>query len=95
MVSMSFQRGHSLMSDSHDTPQSPASTVDDNYAAWEAGLARIEARLKREHPELFDESGELNTVEVMRILRQHAGGKTVFSGTEFLELFGGPGRAPL
>jgi hypothetical protein len=83
------------MSETGDARQGTVSSVDDGYAAWEAGLARIEARLKREHPELFDESGQLNTVEVMRILREHAGGKTVFTRDEFLELFGGSGRAPL
>jgi hypothetical protein len=66
---------------------------DEDVAAYEAGLARIEARLKREHPELFDESGELNTAEVMRVLRQHAGGKTTFTDSEFLDLFGWPDRS--
>jgi hypothetical protein len=83
------------MSDSHDARQRSASTVDDNYAAWEAGLARIEARLKREHPELFDEDGELRPDEVSRIFRERTNGKTSLTLSEFLDIVGRDGRAPL
>jgi hypothetical protein len=70
--------------------------ADDNLAAYEAGLARIEARLKTEHPELFDESGEIRSAEVSRIFIERAGGKTEFTLDEFLALVGGrDGRAPL
>jgi hypothetical protein len=82
--------------------QPPSDPVDDDLAsdedlaAYEAGLARLEARLKKEHPELFDESGEINSAEVSRILIERAGGKTELTLDEFLALVGGrDGRAPL
>jgi len=51
---------------SHGRQQSPGDESDENLAACEAGLARIESRLRREHPELFDELGQLRADEVMR-----------------------------
>ena len=60
--------------------------TDDNLAAYEAGLAGIEARLKREHPELFDEAGELRHDVVARLLDERLGGKTVLTGEEFSAL---------
>ena len=75
--------------------QSPTDESDDDYAAWEAGLARIEARLRREHPELFDESGQLRREEVVRLLIERTNGKTTLTGDEFSELTGGRDRRPL
>jgi hypothetical protein len=59
---------------------------DEDLAAYEAGLARLEARLKADHPELFDESGELRAELVTRLLTERAGGKTVLTGEEFSAL---------
>jgi hypothetical protein len=59
---------------------------DEDLAAYEAGLARIEARLKREHPELFDEDGEPRTEVIGRLLDERLGGKTILTGEEFSAL---------
>jgi hypothetical protein len=72
----------------HREPQSAATEADENMAAWEAGLARIEADLRARFPELFDESGDLIMERAMSLIRQRTGGKTEFTGTEFLELMG-------
>lgn len=59
---------------------------DEDLAAYEAGLTRLEARLKQEHPELFDASGEIDAAEVSRILVERAGGKTELTRAELLSL---------
>jgi hypothetical protein len=83
----------------HQPPHEPVDddlASDEDLAAYEAGLARIEARLKKEHPELFDESGQIRSDEVSRILIERTGGKTELTLDEFLALVGGrDGRAPL
>ena len=75
--------------------KTPSEEADENYAAYEAGLARIEARLRAEHPELFDESGQIRSGEVTRLLLERTGGKTVLTGEEFSALIapGFPRRA--
>ena len=72
----------------HREPQSATSESDENMAAWEAGLARIDADLRARFPELFDESGALVMERAMSLIRQRTGGKTEFTGSEFLELMG-------
>ena len=57
-------------------------------AAFEAGLAGLRAALRAEHPEFFDESGELRRDKVLRLLVRRANGKKVVSGSEFLALVG-------
>ena len=75
-------------------PKNTTTDVDEDMAAFEAGLARIEADLRARHPELFDESGELRTREVMRILTERAGGKTELTKSEFLALMKWPAARP-
>ena len=75
-------------------PKNTTTDVDEDMAAFEAGLARIEADLRARHPELFDESGELRTREVMRILIERAGGKTELTKSEFLALMKWPAARP-
>ena len=55
-------------------------------AAFEAGLARLSAMLRSEHPELFDESGELRLDEALQLLARRADGKQVLSRAELLAL---------
>jgi hypothetical protein len=78
----------------HREPHNAATELDDDMAAFEAGLARIEADLRARHPELFDESGELRTREVMRLLIERAGGKTELTKSEFLALMKWPAARP-
>ena len=70
------------------------SEAEEAAAAFEAGLAKIEARLRREHPELFDDSGRLRADEVSRLLIQRANGKTELTRAELLGLMGGRGALP-
>ena len=72
-----------------DEPQRTATEVDDDMAAWEAGLARIEADLRARHPEFFDESGKLIPGKVSQLLRERSGGKTELTKSEFLAIVGG------
>jgi hypothetical protein len=92
----SATRQVSMSSPGHQ--QTESDELADNLAAYEAGLARIEARLRREHPELFDESGQLRPDEVMRLLLERTNGKTVLTGEEFSALiepgFKRPSDAP-
>ena len=75
-------------------PQIPGNDVDDDLAtdddlaAYEAGLARIEARVRQEHPELFDESGQLRARDAIQYLLQHTGGKRTLTDDELLALAG-------
>jgi hypothetical protein len=79
---------------SPDRRRTARNEADDNLAAYEAGLARLEARLKAEHPELFDESGEIKSAEVSRIFIERAGGKTELTRTELLSLMRWPNKTP-
>jgi hypothetical protein len=56
---------------------------DEQRAAYEAGLARIEARVRREHPELFDEHGEPRAEMIGRLLDERLGGESTLTGEEF------------
>ena len=80
---------------SPDRRQTASTEADENLAAYEAGLARLEARLKAEHPELFDEAGEIKSAEVTRLVLERTNGKSVLTGEEFSALIapGFPRRA--
>lgn len=78
------------MNDRVDGPI-PTDEMTENELAFWAGIERMKAQLQRTHPELFDESGELDTRKAMQIIRQRAGGKTEFTLDEYLELTGGRG----
>ena len=67
----------------------PADEMTDNERAFWAGIERMRARLQREHPELFDESGELLTEKAMRVILKATGGKTELTGDELIALTGG------
>lgn len=56
----------------HDEPQATATELDENMAAWEAGIQRVKETLRARRPDLFDEDGEPRMDEVMRLLRQAA-----------------------
>ncbi len=66
--------------------QPPSGTVDEADAAFEAGLARLSATLRSDHPELFDDSGDLRLDEALRLLARRADGKRVLSRAELLAL---------
>ncbi len=70
----------------------PADEMSDNERAFWAGIERMKARLQREHPELFDESGELDGEKAMKVILQATGGKTELTGEEFTALTGGAYR---
>lgn len=78
----------------HREPHSAPTEADENMAAWEAGLARIEADLRARHPELFDESGTLIPGKVSQLLRERSGGKTELTWSEYLAIVGRPGKRP-
>lgn len=65
-----------------------ADEMTDNERAFWAGIERMKARLQRERPELFDESGELVPEKVMKVFLQATGGKTELTGDEFVALTG-------
>ena len=62
--------------------------LEENEAAFWAGIARIEAMLKVEHPELFDERGELRAELVTKELLWRTNGKRVLTDAEFLAAVG-------
>ena len=64
----------------------PGESVELADAACEAGLSRLAASLRSEHPELFDESGELRLDEALSILARRANGKKVLTRAELLAL---------
>ena len=78
----------------HRESQEPPTDVDEDMAAWEAGLARIEADLRARHPEFFDESGNLIPGKVSQVLIERAGGKTELTWSEYLAIVGRPGTLP-
>jgi hypothetical protein len=71
-----------------DHEQDDDLATDEQLAAYEAGLARIEARVRQEHPELFDEAGQLRAEDAVRYLLQRTGGRRVLTGEELLALAG-------
>jgi hypothetical protein len=74
---------------------SPSKNVEQADAAFQAGLSPLVAKLRSEHPELFDESGELRLDEALRLLARRVDGKKVLSRAELLALSGQTGvRAP-
>jgi len=84
------EKGYARMSDRANGPI-PASEMSENELAFWAGIERMKADLRRAHPELFDESGELDARKAMEVIRQRAGGKTEFTAAEFDALVGGRG----
>lgn len=70
----------------------PADEMTENERAFWAGIERMRARLQREHPELFDESGELLTEKAMKVIFQATGGKTELTGDELIALTDGTSR---
>jgi hypothetical protein len=66
-----------------DEEQRLAAEADENMAAWEAGIERLEDELRARHPELFDASGEFRAEEAMRQLKQYASE----NGLTFKELY--------
>ena len=68
-----------------DEQHSPATEADENMAAWEAGIARLEEELRARRPELFDESGKFRAEEAMRLLKQYADDKGL-TPTELYDL---------
>jgi hypothetical protein len=61
-------------------------------AAFEAGLERLETKLRAAHPELFDESGALCLEAALRLLARQVNGKEVLSRSELLALTGARSR---
>jgi hypothetical protein len=70
----------------------PADEMSENERAFWAGIERMKARLRQEHPELFDESGELDNEKAMQVFMQATGGRTRLTGDEFIALTGGVDR---
>jgi hypothetical protein len=70
----------------------PAEEMSENERAFWVGIERMKVRLQREHPELFDESGELDREKAMKVFLQATGGKTDLTGKEFIALTSGAYR---
>jgi hypothetical protein len=64
----------------------PADEMSENERAFWAGIERMKERLRREHPEVFDESGELDGEKAIKVILQATGGKTELTGEEFTAL---------
>ena len=62
--------------------------VEQADAAFEAGLANLMASLRSEHPEFFEESGELRREDALRLLARRANGKKVLTSSELIALTG-------
>lgn len=78
-----------------EPPIVPSESVELADAAFEAGLSRLAASLRSEHPEFFDESGRLRLDEALRALARRADGKTVLTRSELLAFAGQrDGRRP-
>jgi hypothetical protein len=56
----------------HREPQSAPTESDENMAAWEAGVARMEEQVRARFPELFDESGEFRADLAAQQVQQYA-----------------------
>jgi hypothetical protein len=65
---MSWQGDMSMYRD----PQSTPIESDENLAAWEAGVARMEEQARARFPELFDESGEFRADLAAQRVQQYA-----------------------
>jgi hypothetical protein len=69
-------------------PTRPVHEAEEAEAAFEVGLAKLEARLRLSHPELFDEAGRLCPDKATRLLVQQTGGEREITGAELLALAG-------